>query len=334
MSPPPTLYELEPGRQRDELTVTPVWSQDEGGPLAPDYRHLVALQGPVDAAGDGAGHGRPGGEAHLLAVDGDGKAAVFAVGAGEPRVTPVDADIDLSIDGPSGPLSQWDIVRSFVIGDTPHLLTYAAAEPGQFAFFPLTADLRSRRPYLFSRRREPGPTGGFDVVEPIVVGGLVYYMCYGFDSGRVVIYALQVTATGLGGGAPLVSRAVWVHEWAARWTRFAFFRFGAGTYFLKTNVGRLNVNIDHVLDDPSQGAVEVGAHLDLQDALELDMVRPYTSPQGDPGFVTYKDDGATTFNRFHGDCEGWTTEAALTTVAGATHLVPMAVAHRRLVLLY
>ncbi len=298
MSPAPTLYRISPAG-RDEVDVAPVWSQPEAGagPLAAGLHHLVPLPD---------GH-------HLLAIGGDAKGSVFRVTAEEPWVEAADATVDLG--------GAWDIVRPFVIGDRPHLLAYTAAEPGHFAFFPLTPGFEAEPPYLFSRVREPGPTGGYDMIEPIVVDGMVHYMCYDADTGKVVIYALQVTATGTDGQPPLLSRAVWVHQWAAKWTRFAYFRLGAGTYFLKTNVGRLNVNIDHVLDDPSQGAVEVGSHLDLPNALDLTLVAPLVSPQGDPGFITYMPDGVTTVNRIHGDCQAWSTQATLATLPAATHLI-------------
>lgn len=317
----PTLYRTAPGERRDQLVVEPAWSQPDGagGPLGPGYRHLFPLD-----------------DDHIVAVDEAGAVSVFAfTGSTDAPFEPVDSAIDLTgraAAGPFGPV--WDAVRPLVVGDRPHLLAYSA-ERGQFAFFPLTPDFRVEAPYPFRRAREPGTSAGFDTVEPIVVGslgGFPHVMCYDSATGRVVIYSLQVTATGFEGAAPLLARAVWVHEWAANWVRFAFFRLGSGTYFLKTNVGKLNVNIDHVLDDAAQGATEVAGYLDLKDALDLDVVRPTTSPTGDPGFVTYMVDGTTTFNRFHADATGWTTEAALTTVVGATHVVPLAHGPERFVL--
>lgn len=324
--PTPTLYRIGPGEGRDDVVVDPVWSPAEGtGPLEPGYRHLFAL----DLAAD---------DPHLVAVDDAGAVRVFAVVAEEPWLTPVDSAIDLTgraASGAFGPV--WDAIRPLRIGDRPHLVCYAA-ERGQFAFFPLSSDLRSEAPYPFRRAREPGPTAGFDTVEPIVVGsmgGFPHVMCYDAETGRVVIYSVQVTATRFEGSAPLFARAVWAHQWAANWVRFAFFRLGSGVYFLKTNVGRLNVNIDHVLDDPAQGATEVAGYLDLKDALDLDIVVPVRSPAGDPGFVTYMAaDGATTFNRFRADATGWTTQASRTTVPGATHVVPLEVGRERFVLFY
>jgi len=329
--PAPVLYRIGPGERRDSVEVEPVWSPSpspspgEGaGPLAGGYRHLFAL----DLADD---------DPHLVAIDEAGAVQVFAVTGEAPWFTPVDSAISLTGQAAAGPFGPvWDVVRPLPIGDRPHLVCYAAKR-GQFAFFPLTPDLRSERPYPFRRPREPGPTAGFDTVAPIVVGsmgGFPHVMCYDVETGRVVIYSVQVTATGFEGAAPLSARAVWVHQWAANWVRFAFFRLGSGTYFLKTNVGKLNVNIDHVFDDPAQGATEVAGYLDLKDALDLDVVVPVRSAAGDPGFVTYMAaNGATTFNRFRGDASGWTTEASLTTVAGATHVVPLEVGHERFVLI-
>jgi hypothetical protein len=335
MSPQPTLYEIAPGERRDELTVRPVWEQDGDEPLRPGYRHLVALDDTVtgDEGEGGAGGGTGGaaaggalaGGAHLLAVDAAGKASAFRIAPGDGWFTPVESALDLG--------RPRDVLRPLVAGGVPHLLAYTAAD-GQFAFFPLTPDLASRPPALFTRRRGPGPTAGFDTVEPFVVDGLVHYAGYSATSGKVVFYRLDVTATGFEGMAPLRSQVVWEHEWARRWVRFAFFRLGTGTYFLKTNEGRLNVNIDHVLDDPSQGAHEVVRYLDLADALDLDIVRPFTAANGDPYFLTYIADGRTTCNRFRGDARGWTTEARLRTVTGATQAVPLHLGPDRYVLLY
>jgi hypothetical protein len=312
MSPQPVLYLVEPSHEAGRLSVVPVWSQHGTEPLAAGYSHLF----PITA----------GGALHLAAVDRDSKrTAAFRVQDGAPWISPVESDIDLA-DG-------WDVIEAFQIGSASHLLAYNSAR-GQFAFFPITRDLRSRPPYLFARRRGPDATAGFDVVQPIVVGGFVYYLCYGADSGRVVIYSLSVTAANSGTTPPLVSSSVWVHGWARKWTRFAFFELGGETFFLKTNIGRLNVNIDHVLDNPAAGTTEVRSQLDLENALELDIVRSFYLRAGDPYFVTYMKNGETTFNRLHGDCQGWDTEATLTSITDATHVVPLRLGERCYILFY
>ena len=302
MSPQPTLYRVQPGEVYAALSVEQVWAQDGTAPLATGYRHLFPL-----SAGSGL---------HLIGVDEAGAASAFSVDAADPWIAPVDSQLDLE--------GQWDVIEPFVIGNVPHLLAYTS-EDGQFSFIPIDADLRSRPPYRYSRRREPGITAGFDVTAPISIAGAVYYLCHSFDGGQVYIYSLAVTSSSPDDRAPLISNPVWLHHWARRWTRFAFFELGGESFFLKTNVGRLNVNIDHVRDDPSQGTVEVGTYLDLEDALDLSIVRPFYLGGGDPYFLTYMTDGTTTFNRFHGDCQGWTTEARLSTVADATQIVPLQV---------
>lgn len=292
------IYRVEPGAGYDELSVTRVAEPDVPGGL----RHIKALSA--------------GGRTYLMCVDEAGAASALAADAN--GLTPTESGLDLG--------RAWDIVEPFVLGGDPHLLAYEAAHGG-FAFFPVTADLRTRRPpYEFARMRAPGVSAGFSVAQPVVVGGLVYVLGYSFDSGKVNAYSLTVTATPAAGSPPgtppLLAQPVWDHEWARKWTRFAFFRLGGEVYFLKTNIGRLNVNIDHLLDTPALGTVEVGTYLELEDALSLDIVRPFYVGGGDPHFVAYMTSGVTRLYRIHGDCQGWTKAAELDTVAGATQLVP------------
>lgn len=300
MSPPPTLYSVKPSATAEALAVEQVWTQDGSSPLASGYRHVLPIT--------------VGGAPHVIALDGANEASALRIEDKDPWVAPVDSHLDIG-----GP---WDIVEPFVIGNVQHLLAYTSQD-GAFAFIPLTDDLHTKPPYRYSRRHEPGVTTGFDVAHPIVIDSATYYLCYSFDGGQVYIYSLSVTSSSPSGQAPLVSNPVWLHQWARRWTRFAFFELGGETFFLKTNVGRLNVNIDHVHDNPADGTVEVGTYLHLDDALALDIVRAFYLGAGDPYFLTYMKDGRTTLNRFHGDCKGWTTQARLTTVADATRIVPI-----------
>jgi len=310
VSPTPTLYAVRHSNSAGQLAVEPVWEQAGGGPLAPGYTQLVPLV--------------VGGTLHLVAVDGAGRASAFEVRPSAGGFTPVDSQLVLG-----GP---WDLIQPLVIGNVPHLLAYARA--GQFSFYPITADLRSTTPFTYARAHAPGLTSGFDVAQPVVVGGAVYYLCYGFDSGRVLIYSLSVTAEASGDAPALASAPVWEHQWAPRWTRFAFFRLGGGVFFLKTNVGRLNVNIDHIRDDPARGTLEVGTHLDLENALKLDIVRALFLDRSEPYFLTYMKDGTTTFNRIHADCAGWTTEARTASVTDATQIVALQHADGCYVLVY
>lgn len=311
MSPKPTLYNARPDGDKGSIMLEQVWEQDGDSPLAAGYDHLVPIA--------------IGGEPHLIALDSKGEATAFRIGKSEPWVTPVVSKLDLG-----GP---WDIVEPFVIGNVPHLLLYTS-EDGQFSFVPLGEDLSSKPPYGYQRRREPGITKGFDVAQPIVIDGAVYYLCYSFEGGNVFIYSLAVTASSSPRSAPLISQPLWLHQWARKWTRFAFFELGGETFFLKTNVGKLNVNIDHVRDNPAEGTVEVGTYLDLEDALELDICRSFYLGGGNPYFVTYMSSGKTTVNRFDGDCKGWVTEGTTQTVAGATQIVPIQVAQTCYLLFY
>lgn len=300
MSSQPTLYSVQPSSKAGALAVEPVWKQDGTSPLASGYRHLL----PVSV----------GGATYVIAVDEANAVSAFRIEDSDPWVVPVDSQLDIG-----GP---WDVIEPFEIGNVPHLLAYSS-DDGGFSFIPLTDELGTKPPYQYSRRRDPGMTKGFDVTSPVVINGAVYYLCYSFDGGQVYIYSLDVVASSPPSRAPLISKPVWLHQWARRWTRFAFFELGGESYFLKTNVGKLNVNIDHIQDNPADGTVEVGTYLDLEDALDLDIVRAFYLGGGNPYFVTYMKSGKTTLNRFNGDCRGWTTEARLDTVAEATQIVPI-----------
>jgi len=312
VTPHPTVYAIRPAGKSDELTLDQVWQQDGTTPLQSGYRHLMAVQA--------------GGSSVLVAVDSaTNMATAFRTNeAGRGFVSVAAA---LSIGGP------WDIIEPFLMGNRPHLLTYAARS-GQFRFYPLDDDLRSGPPYQFQRNHAPGATAGFTVAHPIVVGGLVFFLCYGFDNGRVLIYSLSATANSPAEVAPLSSLTVSEHQWATRWTRFAFFDLGGGPYFLKTNVGRLNVNIDKVRDNPADGTTEVGTNLNLADALQLDIVRTVYPKGSEPYFLTYIKNGSVTLNRIHSDCKGWTAEAGATCVADATQIVPWRVGQDCYVLFY
>jgi hypothetical protein len=316
MNPQPTLYRIQQGALTEELSIEAVWSQSGGSPLASGYGHIVPLT--------------VGGVQHLVGFDASsGKGSAFRVQEGNTPLVSVPAALDLG--------RAFDVVEPFVLGNIPHLLAYASGE-GDFSFFPIAADLRAQPPYTYRRVRQPGITSGFDVAQPIVVNGGVYVLCYSFKTGDVNAYSLSVTATPAPGSAPgtppLLALPVWVHQWARDWTRFAFFQMGAENFFLKTNVGKLNVNIDHVLDDPSQGTTEVGTYLELENALKLDIVRAFSLGGGDPYFLTYMTDGTTTFNRFHADCQGWTKQASLATVTGARQIVTFRQGPRAYALFY
>jgi hypothetical protein len=95
------------------------------------------------------------------------------------------------------------------------------------------------------------------------------------------------------------------------------------------------VNIDHLDDNPTLGTGEAGSYLQSQlpDALEIDLARAFYLA-GDPHLLPYKSDGTTDFYRVRGDCQGWTKFASLSTVAGATQVVPYQIGDRTYVLFY
>jgi hypothetical protein len=316
MSPQPTLYSLSPDKSGSGVVMAQTWAQSGGGPLDAEYKHLVPL--PV------------GGRNLLLAVAQGGKASVFTVADGGAGLTETPSSIDFAAD--------FDVLEPFILGMATYVLGYTASS-GNMSFFTLGEDLTlGSTPYQFSRTRPPSISKNFTVTKPIVINGLVYILAYAMSTGAVDAYSLAVTSTPQPGAPqnspPLLATPVWDHEWAREWTHFAFFTLGSENFFFKINVGpKPNVNIDHVVDTPALGTVEVGTYLELEDSATLAIVRSF-SLEGDPYFITYKSDGTTVVRRFRGDCQGWSQQAAMTTVAGASEIVPISVGDDQVVALF
>ena len=210
-----------------------------------------------------------------------------------------------------------DAAEFFVIGNLPHLMTYSQKD-GQSAFFAIAPDLSMSKPYKHSN----DISAGYTTVKVFTYFGQIGVLAYNGDNGAVAIYGVSVISTSSGDVPPLEQRAIWTHTWAKGWTRFAIYQFGGENFFLKTNTERPNVNIDHILDDPKQGTIEVASHIDLEDALQLDLVQSFSLTNGEPYFLTYrKDSGLSTFNRFHSDCAGWTKVGSISAKPQASNAV-------------
>lgn len=227
----------------------------------------------------------------------------------------------------------WDIVEGFVFANTGHLMTYRA-DKGQFCFFPLNDQLGCTQKYLFYRNHAPGTSQGFTMVKPFVLGGGIVFMGYNFDTGAVAMYTLTATATSPAGIAPLFGLCVWDHAWAKGWTRFAFFALGGAMFFLKTNTAVPNVNIDHILDNPATGTIEVATKMNLTDAQQLSVVEPFYLNDGDPHFIAYRPDGPTVLYRIHSDCQGWSQMGTSSAIPNATKIVPARVSGQQLFLFF
>lgn len=230
----------------------------------------------------------------------------------------------------------YDIIEPLTLGNEPYVACYKA-ETGVFKLFAIAGDMTvSGTGYEFFRNHEPALTQGFTMVRSFNCFGSVVFMGYNGVNGYVATYTLSITSKSTGGAPPLLMTPNWSHVWAKGWTRFAFFQFGGENFFFKTNTWKPNVNIDHVLDDLSRGTVEVASHLNdaLKDAQALYVVESLTLGSGDPYFVTYMKNGQMTINRFHSDCQGWTTVASMKAIANATQVVPLAVNGKAFILVH
>jgi hypothetical protein len=176
-------------------------------------------------------------------------------------------------------------------------------------------------PYNFVNRRD-WPTQNFTEVTPFVSLGLVYVLCYDGVKGTVAVYSLDVISSSAGGVPPLNMLNVWYHHWAKGWHVFSFFQLGKSNFFFKINTAKLNVNIDHLQDNPAMGSVEIGSWLQDQmpNALDVTLASIIPWENGEPYLSTY--DGKTNdlnIYRIHADCQGW-TKLNSTTVDPSTQL--------------
>jgi hypothetical protein len=303
MSPTPTLYQISRSDDLGALTVTQAWQQGNDQ-LVPDGCHQIRALPDGDSM-------------YLVCALAAGDASVLQATAAPPFLAANDAK--LAIKGP------WDQLEPFTLGNDPYLLAYTAKN-GNMWIYPV-AGLVAATPCQFYRKRPPAITVGLDMLTPVVVLGEVFFMGYIKATGDVRAWSLSVTATtlpSLPGTPPLLVQPVWDHQWAPDWTQFAFFYLGGEVFFFKINVGPVeNVNIDHLLDNPALGTVEVGSLLQgqLPDALQVTIARSFYI-DGDPYLLLYKSDGSGDFYRVRGDCQGWTKQASLpAAMPGVTEIV-------------
>lgn len=228
----------------------------------------------------------------------------------------------------------WEILRCFTLGNRKYIMGYEALG-GFLGFYEINADLSLSKPYLFENQRS-WPTQGFSEVTPIVIVGLLYVLCYDDKKGTVAIFSLEVIASSPNGVPPLNMLNVWYHQWARGWENFAFFTLGQSNFFFKINKAKLNVNIDHILDNPQMGSVEIGSYLQnqLPNAMDVTISAVIPWENGEPYISTY--DGKTkniNIYRIHADCQGWTL-LNTTLVDDSTKMISYRIGSTSFILIY
>jgi hypothetical protein len=241
----------------------------------------------------------------------------------------------------SGP---WDMLNTFVFGNTPYLLTYRV-KTGNFGFFAVADDLSLSPPYIFSASHTT-PSDGFTTVAPYTSLSAQYILGYDTTTGRVENFSVTVVPSSAGGTPPLLAVNIWYHFWAPNWKQFAFFQLGGCTFFFKINVSvdkttnqpkLQNVNIDHMQDNPAMGSIEVGSQLQSQlpYAASITAAAIIPWPFGKPYLFTYiSSTGAAAVYEIHSDCLGWTQQISQTITKGASLVVSYRVGNSSYVLLY
>jgi hypothetical protein len=252
----------------------------------------------------------------------------YTLSGSDPWVQPTPCKAKLS----GGP---WDTISSFVLGNVPYLMTYRA-DTGGFGFYTIGSGLAISPPYIFAPSHTT-PSKGFTAVVPYTSLGGQYVLGYDFDTGRVENFSVAVVPTSTGGAPPLLALNIWYHLWAAGWTQFSFFQLGGANFFFKINTKKLNVNIDHMQDNPAMGSVEQGSWLQgqLPDALTITAAAIVPWAYSEPYLLTYiASSGTTALYQIHSDCLGWTLQTSSVTVAGASLAVPYRIGDTSYVLLY
>ena len=257
----------------------------------------------------------------------DQKTDTYRLSSSEPWIEKIDSNIDLSD-------AKWDLLDTFVLGNNNFLMTYEK-ERGTFGFYQISDDLSSSNPYRFSNSRAT-PTQGFSTIAPIEAWGQQYFLGYDFDKGTVASFSLSVK-TSSWNSPPLRAQNIWYHQWSPGWTHFAFFQLGEANFFFKINKNRLNVNIDHILDDPANGGIPIGSHLErkLPDADSISTTSMIPWENGETYLLTHIDEkGTTTIYRINPDCRSFTNLGETNTKKNTSIIVPYRIGNKTFVLFY
>lgn len=228
----------------------------------------------------------------------------------------------------------WDSIKSFVLGNECYIMAYEKHR-GHFYFYKVKSDYTLSKPYNFMNQRS-WPTQNFSEVQPIVITGLMYIVGYDDEHGTVAIFSLDVVSTSPPDTPPLNMLNVWYHQWAKGWENFSFFQLGQSNFFFKINKMKLNVNIDHILDSPAEGSVEIGSWLQAQMPNALQVTHACILPwqHGEPYLATYDGQShAVNLYHIHADCQGW-TNLHTEQVAESSQMISYRVDNQTFMLLY
>jgi hypothetical protein len=303
------IYTISPTERCDQLSVDLAWEQPALAPLDPEYAQLA--------------HVSIGSKPHLIAVAPEGRATLYALLDRVPFFEPVPCNLNFG--------GGVDAVEGFVLGNRTFVLGYFAKQ-GRLRFYEIGSRGECSDSFEYARLREPGLSIGWTMIAPLVYLKQVFLAAYSFDTGAVDLLKVTAAATSPLGVPPLDVSTVWSWTWARGWTRFAWFTMGGENFFLKTNVLKPNVNIDHLSDDPKRRSGEIGTHLILEDAADLTLVKPFCMAGGAPHFVSTRGDGKAVWYRIHPDCQGWTAVARTQVMAGASELLCYTAGDRRFAL--
>ncbi|EGG42055.1 hypothetical protein Nlim_1070 [Candidatus Nitrosarchaeum limnium SFB1] len=299
---------------QSKLVFGQVWTENQNTEIANGYTAMIPINIGKDVI--------------LFAYNKNAqKTDTFRLTNSAPWVSKVDSQIDLS-DG------QWDSLNTFVLGNNNYLMTYQK-DNGVFGFYQITDDLQSSKPFKFSNSRET-PTTGFTTIVPLTSLDQQYFLGYDFDLGKVASFSLMVK-TSSWNSPPLRAQNIWYHQWSPGWTHFAFFKLGETNFFFKINKKRLNVNIDHILDDPANGGIPIGTHLEkkLPNADSISNVVMIPWENGEPYLLTYiNTSGSAIVYKINADCKGFVNIGESITQKNVSMIIPYCIGNKTFTLFY
>ena len=276
-------FSVDPQEQRDQVTLTP---------LAP-FSGEQALSNASSLCARGS---------ELFLSQHNGMLSMLLLDEKAQTFTPI---IELDAE------KTYQQLSPFMLGNQLHLLAYNDTD-GIFDFFRVMPDHFAHQ-YRF-QKTYGDVTTGFSTVHAFPYRDASLFMAYNKNTGTSCLYQLHVPPT-----SALGVEMTWLKDWAKGWENFSFFTLGGENFFFKMNPLYNAVNIDHYMDDPSQGSHPVGTKLPL--SMDTTQMATVALQEG-PGFIAYETgNGQLTVNRFHTDCQGWTCQAKQAVNAGSSRLL-------------
>lgn len=190
---------------------------------------------------------------------------------------------------------EYSLLRSFLLGGLPVILAYEPTN-GQIDFFRRYENTLIKF-YTYQFYEE---TKNLTLVEPYFFRNTLLLLTYRYENGIAAIWSIVVPSEN-----PLAIQKIWSGQWAKTWNHFVFLKMGFCNFFFKINDIKSTVNVDHLMDDPSQGAYPVySAPFDPKTVRGASYLE-YKQSSGVILWRTHNGASVMEYNQFYGDLQSW-----------------------------